>query len=188
MSPTEPTRRVFLIGFMGAGKTSVGQALARRLGWIFVDLDEEIERRQRKSVAAIFADDGEPAFRRLETAALRELLEPGTGSDHGPGSDGLIIALGGGAFVQAENRIAIEQAGAMSVLLEAPLEELRRRCENDSKPRPLARDEQNFAKLFTQRRSAYEQAGFRADTAGKNVEEVAAAIEAMIVATVKPEV
>jgi shikimate kinase len=187
MSSTEPTRRVFLIGFMGAGKTSVGQALARRLGWTFVDLDERIERRHGKSVAAIFAEDGEPAFRRLESAVLRELLEPSSSLEHGSG-DGLVIALGGGAFVQAENRGAIEQAGAMSVLLEAPLEELRRRCENDPKPRPLARDEKNFAQLFVRRRSAYEQAGFRADTAGKSVEEVAAVVEAMIMATVKPEV
>jgi shikimate kinase len=184
MSPTEPTRRVCLIGFMGAGKTSVGKALARRLGWAFVDLDERIEHREQKSVARIFAENGEAAFRSLENAALRDLLE----AEHNNPGAGSIIALGGGAFVQPDNRTAIEKAGAMSVLLEAPLQELRRRCADDPKPRPLARDEQNFAQLFAQRRGAYELAGFRANTMGKSVEEVAAEIEAMIVAALKPEV
>src|SRR3974377_2032014 len=118
MSPTESTRRVFLIGFMGAGKTSVGQALARRLGWTFVDLDELIEHRLRKSVAAIFAEDGEAAFRDMESAALRELLVPGISAHHeSPAGKGLIVALGGGAFVQPGNREAIERAGATSILL-----------------------------------------------------------------------
>jgi hypothetical protein len=65
---------------------------------------------------------------------------------------------------------------------------LRRRCADDPKPRPLAQDEQNFAQLFAQRRGAYELAGFRANTMGKSVEEVAAGIEAMIMAALKPEV
>lgn len=187
MSLAEPTRRVFLIGFMGAGKTSVGKALARRLGWGFVDLDERIEHREQKSVSAIFAEEGETGFRRRESDALRELLEPGTKVNVRASGDGLIVALGGGAFVQPHNREAIGKSGAMSVLLEAPLEELRRRCENDPKARPLARDQENFAKLFAQRRGAYELAGFRTDTMGKSVEKVAAEIEAMVLAPAKPE-
>ena len=184
MPPTESTRRVFLIGFMGAGKTTVGQALARRLGWAFVDLDERIEHRRQKTVAAIFAEEGEAAFRRAESAVLQELLEP----DNSGYGKGLVVALGGGAFVQPDNRSAIEKAGAASVLLEAPLEELRRRCDNDPKPRPLAKDQQVFAQLFAQRHGAYELARFRADTMGKSVEEVAAEIQRMIAATVKLEV
>lgn len=187
MSPTEPTRRVFLIGFMGAGKTSVGKALARRLGWAFVDLDERIEHREQKSVSAIFAEEGEGGFRRRESDALRELLEPGANANSKAG-DGLIVALGGGAFVQPHNREAIRKSGAMSVLLEAPLRELQRRCENDPQARPLARDDENFAQLFSERRGAYELAGFRTDTMGKSVEDVAAEIEALIMATAKPEV
>lgn len=185
MSLTEPTRRVCLIGFMGAGKTSVGKALARRLGWAFVDLDDRIEHREQKPVAAIFADHGETAFRQAESAALRELLAAENALERlNPGA-GLVIALGGGAFVQPDNRRAIEKTGAMSVLLEAPLEELRRRCEDDPKPRPLARDEKNFAQLFAHRRGAYELAGLRANTMGKSVEEVAAEIETMIMAALK---
>lgn len=185
MSPPEPTRRVCLIGFMGAGKTTVGKALAQRMGWAFVDLDDRIEEREHKSVARIFAEHGEPAFRRAESSALRELLETGNASQPRSSGSGLVIALGGGAFVQPDNRTAIEKAGAISILLEAPLEELRRRCQDDPRPRPLARDEKYFAQLFAQRHGAYELAGFRADTMGKSVEEVAAGIENMIVAALK---
>ena len=185
MSPTESTRRVFLIGFMGAGKTTVGQALARRLEWVFTDLDDLIERRERKSVSAIFAESGEAAFRRLESAALEELL---ASNGHDVSGKGLIVALGGGAFVQPSNREAIEEAGALSILLEAPVGELRRRCENDAKARPLAQNRQVFAQLFAQRQSAYERVSFRVDTLNKSVEEVAEEVERMIAAKIPREV
>src|SRR5579872_3400460 len=68
-------QRVFLVGFMGAGKSSVGRALARRLGWRFYDLDEMIEAREKTTIAQIFTTAGEPAFRRIEAATLLELLE-----------------------------------------------------------------------------------------------------------------
>ena len=170
---------------MGAGKTSVGQALARRLGWVFKDLDDLIERRERKSVSAIFAEDGEEAFRRLESAALEELL---ASNGHDLSGKGLIVALGGGAFVQPANREAIEKAGALSILLEAPVEELRRRCEKDAKARPLARNGQVFAQLFAQRQSAYEQACFRVDTMNKSVEGVAEEVEQMMASKIHREV
>lgn len=182
MAPVESTRHVCLIGFMGAGKTSVGQALARRLGWLFHDLDEVIERRQGKSVAAMFAEDGEAAFRRAEGAALEELL-------NGNAADGdLVVALGGGAFAQRHNRDVLERAGAITVLLEAPLEELRRRCAGEGDTRPLAREETQFAQLFAARRATYELAQVRVDTMNKSVEQVAAEIEQIVAAAAKPEV
>ena len=119
-------RCVVLIGFMGAGKTTVGRALAKKLRWNFLDLDDVIEQRERKSVAEIFASSGEPAFRRMESAALAALLQ-----DRQAGSD-LVLALGGGAFVQQQNRDALNSAGAITVLLEAPVEELRRRCQSEA--------------------------------------------------------
>lgn len=181
MAQADATRRVFLIGFMGAGKTTVGRALARRLGRTFCDLDDVIEEREGRSIAAIFAEHGEGAFRRAESAALNALLE-----ERGQGD--CIVALGGGAFVQPENRAALEQAGAITVLLEAPLEELRRRCRADaeSRLRPLAQQEGRFAELFAARRAAYELARHRVETMGKNVEEVAVEIERIL--TAKPEV
>jgi shikimate kinase len=176
MSGSNARRCVVLIGFMGAGKTTVGRVLARRLGCRFCDLDDVIERREQKSVAEIFASSGEAAFRRMESAALGELLQ-----DREAGSD-LVLALGGGAFVQKENRLALHRAGAVTVLLEAPLEELRRRCHRESKVRPLAREQAKFDELFAARRADYELARLRVQTLGKPVKQIAAEIERLLTA------
>jgi shikimate kinase len=167
-------RLVVLIGFMGAGKTTVGRALARRLRWRFLDLDDVIEQRKRQSIAQIFASSGEAGFRCAETAALRDLLQES--SDSGD----LVLALGGGAFVQERNRALLDRAGAVTVLLEAPLEELRRRCRNESRVRPLAQQEAGFAELFTARREHYERSQFRVQTLGKSVARVAAELEQLL--------
>lgn len=180
MARAESNRRVFLIGFMGAGKTSVGQALARNMGWSFCDLDRIIEKQKQKTVAEIFAELGEAGFRAAESAALAELLQA-DGSDH------LVVALGGGTFVQPENREALMKANAVTVLLEAPLHELRRRCANDATVRPLAMQETRFAELFEQRRSAYALARHHIETSGKTVEQVAQEV-ARILAEAIPEV
>lgn len=154
---------------MGAGKTSVGKVLAQRLGWSFYDLDEAIEGREQRSIAAIFEQSGEQAFREIETAALLDLLERS--------EDGCVIALGGGAFVQPQNRQALERAGGVTVLLEASVEELQRRCEAAGGIRPLAGDAAKFEQLFSARRQAYDLARFRIDTEGKEIGEVAAEVE-----------
>lgn len=167
-------RRVFLIGFMGAGKTSVGKVLAERLGWKFQDLDQLIENREQRSVAAIFGEVGETGFRRIETATLRELLEASHTNSNS------IVALGGGALVQPENRDALQKAGAITVLLNAPLEELQRRCQGASDVRPLARDRQKFEQLFAERQHAYSLVPFKVETAGKKIHEVAEEIEKML--------
>lgn len=159
---------------MGAGKTTVGRALAKSLRWNFLDLDDVIEQREHKSVAEIFASSGEPAFRRMESAALAALLQ-----DHRPGSD-LILALGGGAFVQKQNRDALNSAGAITILLEAPIEELRRRCQGEHKVRPLARQDARFNELFTARRTDYALARFAVQTLDKSVEQVTAEIEQLL--------
>jgi shikimate kinase len=166
-------RCVVLIGFMGAGKTTVGLALAERLGWNFLDLDDVIEERERKSVAEIFALFGELAFRSMESEALEALLQ-----DQQAGSD-LILALGGGAFVQKQNRDALSSAGAITVLLEAPVEELRRRCRAEHKVRPLAQDAK-FNELFAARRADYALARFTVQTLGKSVQQVTAEIEKLL--------
>src|SRR6202521_3914008 len=157
---------VFLIGFMGAGKTTVGKALAQRLGWSFCDLDEMIEAREQKPIAAIFAAAGEEGFREIESAVLRELLATSAPGD-------CVVALGGGTFVLPRNRIALQQAGAFTVWLEAPLDELKRRCTADGVIWSLAFVETRLEQLFEGRREAYSLARFREDTTGKTVEEVA---------------
>jgi shikimate kinase len=155
------------------------------LAWTFQDLDDVIERRAGQSVAAIFAAQGEAGFRKMESGALLELL-----AQKPEAEPGMIVALGGGAFVQSENRAALNSTGAVTILLEAPLEELRRRCARDDAgdTRPLARDAQKFAELLARRREDYQRAQFRVDTMGKSVEQVASEIEGMLRDVIKPEV
>jgi len=169
-------RCVVLIGFMGAGKTTVGRALAKRLRCDFFDLDDVIQQREQQSVAEIFSASGEPAFRRMESAALNALLQ-----DHQAAGD-LVIALGGGAFVQKQNRAALDAAGAITVMLEAPLEELQRRCHGESKVRPLALEQAKFNELFAARRADYELAQFRVQTLNKPVKRITAEIERLLTA------
>ncbi len=171
MTGPSTTRRVFLVGFMGAGKTSVGQELARRLGWRFHDLDAVIEARERSTVDAIFAASGEVGFRQVENAALLELLERDLTHDNA------IVALGGGTFVQSANREALRRHGAITVLLDAPLEELERRCRNAGNVRPLTREKSGFERLFADRRDAYLLAQFRVETAGRDIAQVAQEVE-----------
>ena len=163
------TRIVFLVGFMGAGKTSVGRILSRTLGWPFEDLDDRIEAHQGRSIEEIFRDSGETGFRRAETAALRELLGE---------LDSLprIVALGGGAFVQSENAALLEAAGVPVVFLDGPADELFRRCEQEGRERPLRRNSGQFRELYEQRRPSYLKAAWRIDTGGKDLDTVASEV------------
>jgi shikimate kinase len=158
---------VFLVGFMGAGKTTTGRLLAGKLGWSFLDLDDMIEEREGRKVPVIFAESGEAAFREAESAALEALLD-GLES-RAP----LVVALGGGAFTQPRNAAALMASGAPVVFLDASVEELRRRCAPHGDTRPLFRDEQRFRTLYEERRAAYLGAGIQVDTSGKSAEQVA---------------
>jgi len=151
---------------MGAGKTTVGAALAQRLGWPFVDLDNIIVELASKSVPDIFSDDGEAVFRDYETAALRKILE-----QYLP-IHSTIIALGGGAFVQTQNLDLIRDSKQPTVFLDADLPELRERCAEDLGTRPLFRDENQFRQLYESRRGGYMKADLRVDTTGKQVNEI----------------
>ncbi len=161
---------MFLVGFMGAGKTSVGRTLAQQLGWRFIDLDCRIEARAGRTIAEIFRQSGESAFRRLETEALRRLLDE---LKHGAAA---IVALGGGAIAQLENAALLTKFGARVLFLDAPVEELRRRCEHVAAARPLFADENQFRQLYEARRRGYMAAGLRVETAGKTVAQVATEI------------
>jgi shikimate kinase len=152
--PIPIRRRLYLVGFMGCGKTTVGRLLAQRLGWRFLDLDEELERRQGRTIAQIFAEQGEPYFRDLERRLLDETL---TGSE-----EPTVVALGGGTFAQADNFDRLRSDGGVSVWLDCPLEELRRRCRGLPN-RPLFRDADSFRQLFEQRLPYYQKADFRVD-------------------------
>ncbi|MDQ6705626.1 MAG: shikimate kinase, partial [Acidobacteriota bacterium] len=126
------TPGIYLVGFMGSGKTTVGRLLAERIGWNFYDVDDDIEAREKTSIARIFEMRGEAEFRRIETDAIRarvRRIECGIPA---------VLALGGGAFVQPENYALLSNNG-VSVWLDCPFDVIRRRVANDSS-RPLARD------------------------------------------------
>jgi shikimate kinase len=162
-------RAVFLIGFMGSGKTSVGKQLARRLGWEFVDLDARIRAREGKSIPEIFEDRGEAGFRAAETTALVDLTESLDRDS--------AVALGGGAFAQEQNRRLLASSSWPSVFLQAPVEELWRRCSDDPEIRPLRQDRKQFGRLHAERLPFYQQATITVETSGKDPEVICAAIE-----------
>ena len=163
---------------MGAGKTSVGRALGQRLNWIFEDLDDRIVRRERRSVAEIFRDAGESAFRQAETSALKEAIEESRGGVS------RVIALGGGAFAQKANRQLIKAAGAATVFLDARVEELWQRCvkqvTESAAIRPLAQDKEKFRELYDSRRRHYMKAAFHMETGSRTVGMIAAQIEQVL--------
>ena len=173
--PREPRLSgIFLVGFMGAGKTTVGHALAQYLNWAFEDLDERIERLEHRTVPEIFRDSGESEFRRAEHAAVRDVLAEMNGGAV------KVVALGGGAFVQQNNAKLLRTAGVSTVFLDAPVEELWRRCSKQADEagaqRPLLRSIDQFRELYEARRKHYRLASHSIQTAGRSVEEIAAAI------------
>ncbi len=169
MKSNEQPPVVFLVGFMGAGKSAVGQYLAEHYRWRFADLDRMIEEGQGRTIAQIFQNSGEAAFRKLETEALRRLL-----SQNLP-SPPQIVALGGGAYAREDNARMIREAGGMVVFLDAPVEELLLRCRRDTKShaRPLLESESVFRRLYEERKPHYYRASLRIETAEKKIEEVA---------------
>ena len=173
-APGFEANAVFLVGFMGAGKTSVGRALGQQLNWVFLDLDDRIEGRERRTVPEIFRDSGETEFRRAEHRALRSVVEELAGEA------GRIIALGGGAFVQEKNAALLKESGVRTVFLDAPIDELWRRCSKQTGEagvqRPLRQSLKQFAQLYEKRHKIYEHASFKIQTEGRSVDEIAAEI------------
>jgi shikimate kinase len=165
-------RAVFLVGFMGSGKNSVGQELARRLDWDFVDLDARIEARERETVPEIFRLRGEHAFRLAETLALRDLLTESS-------ERCTVVALGGGAFVQENNRELLRSWP--TVFLDAPAELQWRRClEQEAESgveRPLRKDPEQFRRLLAERLPFYRQASLVVETSGKDLAVICLEIE-----------
>jgi shikimate kinase len=153
------TDKLYLVGFMGAGKTSVARALGRRIGWRVEDIDHRIEARERSRVADIFAREGEPYFRNVERTILQELLP----ERH------MIVSTGGGTFVDPENRTTMLADGAVA-WLDAPLERVIERVPADGR-RPLAADRVQMEQLYTLRQASYCQAHVRID-ASRPVPEI----------------
>ena len=157
-------RCVVLIGMMGAGKSEVGELLADQLGYEFVDVDKNIERVAGKRIHAIFAEKGEEAFRELEREAVSQLAA----------SQNLVIAVGGGAPVDPENRRVLSKLGHV-VYLAASARELYQRIKND-RGRPLLEVDDpraEVARLLGERRDIYELCcDFQIETEELGVDEV----------------
>jgi shikimate kinase len=153
--------KIYLVGFMAAGKTTVARALATRLGWRAEDLDELIEARERRTIADIFGKQGEPYFRGVERDILKLLLP----LRH------VVVATGGGTFMDADNRTAMNLDG-LSVWLDVPFDSLLARIPADGR-RPLAADRTQLERLFAVRQAAYAQAHLRIDAGAAPAEEVA---------------
>ena len=158
-----------LLGFMGAGKTVVGALLAERLGWIHVDLDREIERREGRRVAEIFAADGEARFRRLEAEATARVGR----------SAGIVLSPGGG-WITRPGLLDVLGAGTLSVWLKVGAEEAVRRAAAAPGERPLLAGADPLAaarRLLAEREPLYARADLAVDTEGRAPSEVAEEIE-----------
>jgi shikimate kinase len=152
--------KIYLVGFMGAGKSSVARALGKRLDWKVEDIDTRIERAERRDIPTIFRDDGEPYFRQREREALVGLLP----------ERGAVIASGGGTFSDASNRELMLHDGAV-IWLDAPFETVLQRVPLDGR-RPLAADRVGMEQLYNQCLAAYSQAHLRVDAGRGSVEEL----------------
>lgn len=169
---------LILIGYRATGKTTLAQLLAQRLGWQWIDADVEIERRAGKTIARIFAEDGEPAFRDLEAQVIAELC----------GRPRLVLAAGGGAPLRAESRAAMRHAGRV-VWLKARPDTIHARMTGDTTTttrRPNLTDKNPLAEiehLLERREPVYrETAHHTVDTEGRTPDELAAQIGAWFAA------
>lgn len=168
--PIALPENIVLIGFMGSGKSTVGRELHQRLGYPLVDMDQLIEQRAGKPITAIFADEGEAAFRDMESAVLRELSQAA--------DQRRIISTGGGAVVRPENRALLKRMGYV-VWLDAPATViLERTAKNRS--RPLLHTEDPAGKIrcmMAEREPLYQEtAHLKLDTAGLDSNELATGI------------
>jgi shikimate kinase len=153
--------------------------LARRLNWLFEDLDDLIEQHEGRRIVEIFRDSGEAVFRQAEHTALRQVL------DTLSGKPGRVVALGGGAFANAKNAVLLKRHGVPIVFLDAPVEILWERCQKQASElgtdRPLLRSTEHFRDLYHARRKSYSKARRTVQTGGRDCEEIAAEIADLLV-------
>ena len=142
---------IIVVGFMACGKTEVARALARRLSLPLVDLDKTIAQQQERTSAQLIVEAGEPAFRKIETATLREVLA----------GEIAVVALGGGAWITEANRNLIVAHGGLSVWLDTPFELCWQRIEASPEDRPLGRDRAQAEQLYRLRQPVYQLANIR---------------------------
>ncbi|HNW91315.1 MAG TPA: shikimate kinase [bacterium] len=163
------TAPVVLFGFMGTGKSAVGEILARRLQRTYLDSDAEIEREAGAGIPVIFARQGEAGFRRLETQVITRLAE----------TENAVIACGGGAVLRPENLAALRRHGSIHFVLTAQVDTILARTAGSDRPLlqcPPAERRQRVEELLARRAAAYDAAGLAVPTDGMTADEVADAI------------
>ncbi|MGO0060784.1 shikimate kinase [Brevibacillus fluminis] len=162
---------IILIGFMGTGKTTVGRALAEKLGMTQVDMDASIEQREGCTIADLFREKGEAYFRDVESEVLAELLQ----------QDKLVITTGGGVVLRPANRELMAQSGLV-IALDATEEEIVKRVKHDPDRPLLAGDPaERVRTLKKERAGLYQFAPIQIDTTGKSVEAILAEISDQMV-------
>jgi shikimate kinase len=162
------TPGIFLVGFMGCGKSVVGAVLAGRLGWAFCDVDTVIESREGISISRIFDTRGEAEFRRMETEVITQCVR------RVQAGSPLVVSLGGGAFLQSRNLDLINDNG-VTIWLDCPLPAILRRL-TSSAGRPPARDSGRIEQLCLDRREGYAAADYRIEIAGNQPEDAVEAV------------
>lgn len=163
-------RNIILVGFMGTGKTTVGKNIAGRLGMTFIDMDEIIEARQKKKISAIFAENGEPFFRKLEKDLAFELSR----------KHGIVVGTGGGIVLNPENIANFSETGLVVCLTATP-EVILKRLEHDTQ-RPLLAGEDKMKKITSileKRAHLYEAVPHKVDTSSLTIDDVVSRIIAL---------
>ena len=161
------TSRVFLVGFMCSGKSSVGRVLADKLGWRFIDLDEVIEREERMSIPDIFAKKGEEYFRRLELKTLKRVSE----------EEKVVVSTGGGLGANPKAMDMMKEKGLV-VWLKVSFEEFLKRCGEDPSRPMIALGEEKLRDLMRDREKTYARAHVSIDNMG--IEESAEKISLLL--------
>ncbi len=162
---------IVLVGFMGTGKTSVGEQLSSRLGMHYVDTDDVVEQMSGRSISDIFAEDGEPAFRQLESEAVQKVSKL---NNH-------VISTGGGVVLKKSNIVTLKQTGTVFCLT-ATAEEIYRRVGHETH-RPLLQTPDALAKIrtmLTERAPYYAEADYMVETTGRSFEEIIAHIREIL--------
>ena len=161
-------KHIYIVGFMGSGKSTIGPLLAGGMDRPFYDLDDLIEEEQGRTISEIFESQGEEHFRKLESDRLVQ----------NPPSEPCVMALGGGTFVSEINREHISKHG-ISVWLKIPLSLARGRC-RDSQHRPLARNPEQWESLFRRREKIYQLADIPLEVEGKSPQQICAEIQSRL--------
>ncbi len=160
-------KNIILTGFMGTGKTEIGRILSKKLGAKLIDIDTEIEKRQKMTITEIFKQHGEQRFRDIESEVIKEIAD----------AENAVISTGGGAVLRQENIDNLRKKGIIICLMASPETILKRTRHN--KDRPLLQVEnplQKIKELIEFRKPFYEKADLMVDTEGKNPLEIAGEI------------